>query len=201
MKRNKLLLSNICEWIYNGVVIPIMRYNFYCTEKHSEGSKVSYYRKPIWTMISKLALREFEEDNLEYVTPKERNELRNLNNYPVAKLRLVPKGSTFRPIMTFLRKAKANDGNKRFSLNQILQDTQIVLRRFKDIVGYDFGYAVFDNQQIFEKIDAFSKKWKSIGTPHLYFATMDIKKCYDSVDAKKLLEMLEKTEYLVSLFL
>ncbi len=44
MARNKKIMQNICVWILNDLVIPLLRANFYCTEKHSEGSKIFYYR-------------------------------------------------------------------------------------------------------------------------------------------------------------
>lgn len=44
MARNKKIVQNICVWILNDIVIPLLRANFYCTEKHSEGSKIFYYR-------------------------------------------------------------------------------------------------------------------------------------------------------------
>lgn len=46
------------------------------------------------------------------------------------------------------------------TLNQILSDTQLVLRNLKNILGYKFGYCIFDNRQIMRKYDAFVQRWR-----------------------------------------
>lgn len=50
----------------------------------------------------------------------------------------------------------------------------------------DFGFAVFNYDDIMKKYEAFAKKWRANGKPELYFVTMDIEKCYDNVDSEKL---------------
>ena len=59
-----------------------------------------------------------------------------------------------------------------------------------------FGYAVFNYDDIMKKYQEFVVEWKKANEPKLYFVTMDIEKCYDSVDSKKLKEFLFKTELL-----
>lgn len=51
----------------NELVVPVIKLNFYVTEKHKEANRIFYYRKPIWTLISKAALKRFSEENLEQV--------------------------------------------------------------------------------------------------------------------------------------
>jgi hypothetical protein len=60
----------------------------------------------------------------------------------------------------------------------------------------DLGFAVFNYDDIIKKYRDFAKAWKEKGQPQLYFVTMDIEKCYDSVDVRKLKELLHKTELL-----
>jgi len=54
----------------------------------------------------------------------------------------------------------------------------------------DFGFAVFNYDDIMKKYEAFVDKWKKIDKPHLYFVTMDIEKCYDNVDADRVVQYL-----------
>lgn len=58
------------------------------------------------------------------------------------------------------------------------------------------GYAVFSYDEIMKKYSDFVAQWKAKGEPELYFVTLDIEKCYDSVNVKKLKELLYKTELL-----
>jgi hypothetical protein len=153
----------------------------------------------LWKLVSKLAIKFFEDRNLVSVQAPQQIPL-NLNcEYPISKLRILPKKDSFRPIMTFFRKPKEAPYSKgrKMTMNQLLTDSHIVLRTLKAKLGKVLGFAVFDNFQIFEKYQEFSQKWAALGRPKLDFVTMDIKKCYDSIDTTKLLAFLKQTDLLV----
>lgn len=151
-------------------------------------------------MINYFAIGELCKKNLQEIPKEKVDEIINECKYPFAKLRILPKSESFRPLMTFKRKTKFPlkiFGNKRVSLNEILRNSSIVLRNLKAKLGVDLGYSVFDHRQIFKKYETFMEKWKKLGEPELYFITMDIKKCYDSVNPQKLLNFFQKTPLLV----
>lgn len=64
---------------------------------------------------------------------------------------------------------------------------------------------MFDNYQIFDKYAQFRTDWDAKQRPNIFFSTMDIQKCYDSVDLDRLFELLKKENvfkdfYLISEF-
>ena len=59
---------------------------------------------------------------------------------------------------------------------------------------HNFGFAVFNYDDIMKKYEKFAEKWRQNGKPKLYFVTMDIDKCYDNVDADKVVSMLQQTD-------
>lgn len=61
---------------------------------------------------------------------------------------------------------------------------------------HSFGFAVFNYDDIMKKYEKFRQKWLQHGEPPLYFVTMDIEKCYDNVDAEKVVTMMQKTDLL-----
>lgn len=61
-----------------------------------------------------------------------------------------------------------------------------MLRNLKNILGTDIGYCIFDNKQISKKYDDFITRWRNKGQPKLVYFTLDIRKCYDSIDTGKL---------------
>ena len=104
--------------------------------------------------------------------------------------------------MTFFRKNRPSHGkSRRLSLNQMLSDAQIVLRKFKEKLGTSLGFSVFDDWQISSKYEKFYGEWVKMGRPKMYFATMDIQKCYDSIVTENLLKFLRETEYLDPFYL
>ena len=58
----------------------------------------------------------------------------------------------------------------------------LITRMFKD----NYGFAVFCYDDIMKQYEKFVMKWRQANFPKLYFCTMDIEKCYDSVDREKL---------------
>ena len=94
------------------------------------------------------------------------------HNFAPAKLRLIPKGETFRPIMTFNRKVPNSENmttNKRLGLSHVM------LKNLKwRMHQLDFGYAVFNYNEIMKKYENFVQRWEKAGKPKLYFTTMDI---------------------------
>lgn len=195
-------------WIVNELVVPIIKLNFYVTEKHKEANKIFYYRKPIWTLISKAALKRFSEENLEQVDRAQLMSIRknSMEIYPEGKLRILPKKGSFRPIITFNRKmdvpSESNSKTRlKANLNQILVDTQLVLRNLKNVLGEKMGYCIFDNRQISRRYDAYVRKWRELGQPPLKYFTVDIRKCYDSIDTSRLLRFIEESPLIDDLYL
>lgn len=195
MSRRRKAVALVILFLFNQVLVPIVQYNFYVTDYHKEGNKLFYYSKPIWTLIAHLAITMFSQNNLQPVGYNDNA----LIKYPQGKLRIMPKKDSFRPIITFNRKAGMD--KDRINLNQLLQDTQLVLRNLKEIVGVRFGFGVFDNRHISRKYDAFVEKWRKQGCPELSFFTLDIKKCYDSICPKRLLEIIKDTPLIEDLYL
>lgn len=195
MSRRRKAVAMVVLFLYNQLIVPLVQYNFYVTDYHKEGNKLFYYTKPIWTLIAHLAITMFSQNNLQPVSYMDNA----LNKYPQGKLRIMPKKDSFRPIITFNR--KAGQDREKANLNQLLQDTQLVLRNLKEIVGVKFGFCVFDNRHISRKYDAFVRKWREQGRPELSFFTLDIKKCYDSICPSRLLEMIKDTPLIEDLYL
>ena len=113
----------------------------------------------------------------------------------------MPKKGTFRPIITFNRKRKVEGDFYKATLNQILADTQLVLRNLKNILGTQVGYCIFDNRQISKKYDAFVRRWRDKGSPPLVYFTLDIKKCYDSIDTNLLVKIIENTPLIENMYM
>ena len=78
----------------------------------------------------------------------------------------------------------------------MLGDIRIVLRNLKNILGTSIGYCIFDNKQISRKYESFVEKWRANGSQKLVYFTLDIKKCYDSIDTNRLLKIIQNTPFI-----
>ena len=52
-----------------------------------------------------------------------------------------------------------------------------------------------------KRFDLFVANWRKMGSPPLKYFTLDIKKCYDSIDTSLLLKLIEETPFIEDLYL
>ncbi len=45
-------------WLFNDVLVPLIRHSFYVTESSLHRSRVFYYRKQVWARLEKMALKQ-----------------------------------------------------------------------------------------------------------------------------------------------
>lgn len=199
---NQFVWWRLMRWLFEDFLISVMRCYFYVTEKQKEYSKIYFYRKNIWCIVITLSEQDLLRETLKIVEKKEMQAQCENHNFAPGKLRLIPKGETFRPIMTFNRKVPHS---KTLTTNKKLAVAHMMLKNLKTkMFQNDFGFAVFNYDDIMKKYEVFVKKWKEANKPKLYFVTMDIEKCYDNVDAEKVAgflnrsDLIEKEYYILS---
>lgn len=197
-KENRFVLWRLFRWIFEDVVVSLIRCFFYVTEQQKSYSETYYYRKNIWDIIMKYSIADLEKETLEEVKKDAVKDWKREFRFETGKLRLIPKKTTFRPIMTFNKKIKESDGKvSKQTTNTKLSNSHLMLKTLKNRMFKDpFGFAVFNYDDVMKKYEEFANKWRSVNCPKLYFVTMDIEKCYDSVDREKLSQFLETTQLL-----
>jgi telomerase reverse transcriptase len=191
---NSWILWRVLKWVFEELLISLLRCFFYSTEKQKDYSRIFYYRKAIWSTVMRLSIEDLLKETLKSVEKSEMNSHCENHNFAPGKLRLVPKGETFRPIMTFNRKLPHS---KHLTTNKKLNFAHMMLKNLKSkMFQHEFGFAVFSYDDIMKKYEKFVQKWQKVNKPPLYFVTMDIEKCYDNVDAEKVVNYLQKTDLL-----
>jgi len=146
----------------------------------------------------KMSVADLQKDTLAEVTLAEVKDWKKNFRFEAGKLRLIPKKTTFRPIMTFNKKIMDSSGKStRQTTNTKLLNSHLMLKTLKNRMFKDpFGFAVFNYDDVMKKYEEFVLKWEKVNKPKLYFVTMDIEKCYDSVDREKLATFLKTTQLL-----
>lgn len=55
MDQNDYVFWRLLKWLFEDCLVPLVRCYFYVTEKAKEGTRVFYFRKPVWFLFMKLA--------------------------------------------------------------------------------------------------------------------------------------------------
>eukprot|EP00850_Spirogloea_muscicola_P007663 SM000039S14493 [mRNA] locus=s39:396784:403749:- [translate_table: standard] len=119
IQRQKLLQDWIF-WVFNLLVIPLIRSHFYVTESETHRQLVFYYRKPVWARICATAHQDLGASIYERLTPaRARCILQRRLGF--ARVRLLPRINGVRPLANLSAKTQATFHIRRRSLASIFK--------------------------------------------------------------------------------
>lgn len=129
--KGKQFAENFVYFVFNDIVIELLRSYFYCTERNSQRMKMYYYRKSVWSKVAKLAWNYliYETKIFTKIPKMSVKELID-NSLPCGNVRILPKSSGVRPIIN-LGKKKSNEP----ATNHILKNTLSVMK-FENVRFY-----------------------------------------------------------------
>ncbi|XP_020112311.1 telomerase reverse transcriptase isoform X2 [Ananas comosus] len=201
--KRKLHRNFVHRWIYwffNYLVVPIIRANFYVTERESKRYDVFYYAKPVWRKLVKTAIVGLKEHNYELLDPESLRCIFHNKPFPFSRVRFLPKDKTIRPLANLKssrwmhhphnkldRFGMRSNGRKNFlyckSVNSSLQELHTVLRRVKAEHSEFLGSSVFDYNDVYQNFHQFLCKLKngSKGLPDVFIVAADVSKAFDSI--------------------
>lgn len=61
---NEFVWWSVLRWLFEDVLVSVMRCFFYATEKQKEYARIFYYRKNIWNVVMKLSTEDLLRQNL-----------------------------------------------------------------------------------------------------------------------------------------
>ncbi|CUA77091.1 telomerase reverse transcriptase [Rhizoctonia solani] len=198
LKRTELLREFI-YWFFDSFIIPLVKSTFYVTETSALQHQLLYFRHDDWHKLCIPLLDKLSGETFERIDPVELDASRRLG---VSHVRLLPKETGVRPIVNLGRKAKLRsfkasnrDETTQPSVNQILNAAFHILNYEKSQKPELLGASVFGVNDIYRKLATFKANVRGPdGTvPKLYFAKLDVRACFDSIDQGKLLDILKGT--------
>ncbi|KAH9575747.1 hypothetical protein CY35_01G126800 [Sphagnum magellanicum] len=125
MTFGQMMLEDWLHWFFASLIVPLIRAHFYVTESEHHRQNILYYRKPVWSKIQSLALRELMSTSFTKLSPTSVAALLQKRAFGFSQIRLLPKQNGVRPI--------ANLGNPSKCALHIKAESQP--RSFKDIFG------------------------------------------------------------------
>jgi telomerase reverse transcriptase len=208
--KRRQLIHDLLFWLYDSLIIALLRNNFYVTETSPHKSRVFYYRRPVWSRIHKLMMLSLVKQHrmLQPITQIEAEQMLRSRRLGYAHIRFLPKTNDLRPILNLKRRG-ANPfvkQGKHNSINSLLQDAFKVITHEKNTTaGYKFGCSVFSHDEEYRLLVAFKEKLKRRSVndklPRIYVVSLDIAKSYDTIKQKQLFEIVQhvfsKEEYLI----
>lgn len=195
------LAVNVFKWLHSKYLVPLIRSCFYCTDTEYTKDSLVYFRKPVWAKISKITMSSLQKKQFKRVDTVTRDNLLRQSTLGFSALRLLPKSNGgMRPIALLCKKEKVTD----FDVTQNTKSTNEFLREAFQVLSYEdgrapslFGVGVKGFHEVHARLLQCTKLIKQ--GKQLYFASVDIHKCYDNINQRHLLQLIQsifsKEEY------
>ncbi|KAF7562172.1 hypothetical protein G7046_g1967 [Stylonectria norvegica] len=179
-------------YLFDSLLIPLIRSNFYVTESNAHRYQVFYFRHDVWKQIAEPSMAALKGTMFEEV--KLGDALRTLQSRRLGfgQIRLLPKGDKLRPIMNLRRRALTRGKSSKVlgpSINSILSPVHTLLKLEKDQNPRKLGSTLFSVSDMYSRLKEFKK---SLGSNYgkLYFAKVDVQAAFDTIPQAEVIKLM-----------
>ncbi len=192
-KRLELLLE-VVYYIFDSLLIPLIRSNFYVTESNTHRNQLFYFRHDLWRKISEPSLTLLKIKMFEEMRPVTARKLLGSRSLGFSYIRLLPKAIGFRPIINLRRRVMSPVAG-RTTLGKSINNQ---LSPVFDILNYErfqqhskLGSALFSVGDIHARLRTFRNGLKSSEKQELFFVKVDVQTCFDTIPQSQLLKLIK----------
>ena len=124
------ILAEFLYYLFDSVLIPLLRANFHVTESGVHRYRLFYFRHDVWKSLTEPALASLQFKMFDEVKPEHARKILDSRTLGVSQVRLLPKESGVRPIMNLRRRTikKGFQDLLGSSINSVLAPVYNVLR-------------------------------------------------------------------------
>lgn len=130
IRKRTELFYEFLYYVFDSILIPLLRSNFYITESNMDKYRLFYFRHDVWRCVAEPAMAALKVKMFEEVHLDDANRMLDSRQLGFSQTRLLPKGTSLRPIMN-LRKKMLKRGNKTWlgpSINTLLKPVHTILQ-------------------------------------------------------------------------
>ncbi|GKZ38872.1 hypothetical protein AbraIFM66950_011420 [Aspergillus brasiliensis] len=192
------LLHEFIYYIFDSILIPLIRANFYVTESQSHRNRLFYFRHDVWRQLTEGPMGELKTTVFEELEPAiaQRVVEKRLRKSGMGygSLRLLPKLTGIRPLLNLKRKPLlAGKSGKFWSVNSVVAPIHSMLHYEKTRAPSKLGSCVQSVGEIHSQLKTFKHLLQNQGpVPPLYFVKLDIQSCFDTIPQQNLIHLIER---------
>ncbi|KAH0423512.1 telomerase reverse transcriptase [Colletotrichum camelliae] len=181
MKKRLEILNEFLYYVFDSILMPLLRSNFYITESSSHRYRLFFFRHDVWRYVAEPAMATLRANVLEEVSLGDANRILASRRLGFSRIRLLPKGKTMRPITNLRRRAVVQGRNALGpSINSILGPVHSMLRLESERNPPKLGSSMFSVGDIYTRLRSFSASFGE-DKPKLYFAKVDVQSAFDTI--------------------
>ncbi|OGM45577.1 hypothetical protein ABOM_006259 [Aspergillus bombycis] len=203
LQKRTEILHEIIYYIFDSILIPLVRANFYVTESQTHRNRLFYFRHDVWRHLTEQPLANLKLSTFEELKSDKAERMLGRRSLPYGTLRLLPKSTGIRPILNLRRRTLGNNkwpGSKgRFlgqSINSAITPIYGILNYEKMRKQDGLGSCLFSVGDMHLRLKAFKERLllhyhEVPSLPVFYFVKLDIQSCFDTIPQDRLVRLVE----------
>ncbi|TDZ60788.1 Telomerase reverse transcriptase [Colletotrichum trifolii] len=182
MRKRLDILYEFLYYVFDSILIPLLRSHFYITESSSHRYRLFFFRHDVWRYVAEPAMSSLKTDMLEEVKLDEATQILNSRRLGFSSIRLLPKGDAMRPIANLRRRAPAKRSGTILgpSINSILGPVHSILKLETELDPSKLGASMFSVGDIYPRLESFGARFEKKAV-RFYFAKVDVKAAFDTI--------------------
>lgn len=195
MRKRTEILQELVFYVFDSLLIPLLRSNFYITESGIHRNRLLFYRHDVWERLCQPTIASLRLGSLVRLKKIPPHSKRCLPELGYSTIRFLPKDVGTRPIANLRRRAiETRDGKRILALS-----TNERLAHIFSIFNFErqddrgvFRSDSFSLQSLGERLSEFKAQIPDLLHCSLYFVKVDIQSAFDSIPQEKLLHIVNK---------
>jgi telomerase reverse transcriptase len=147
MNKRYELFYEFIYYVFDSLLIPLIRSNFYVTESNTHRFQVFYFRHDVWRLVAEPSMSNLKEGMFEEVNPHQARQILDSRRLGFSQLRLLPKGTKLRPIMNLRRRQMLHNKTTKVlgpSINSILKPIHTAFKFERVCIATDpFSFSAY----------------------------------------------------------
>ncbi|KAJ5325627.1 Telomere reverse transcriptase [Penicillium brevicompactum] len=206
LRKRTELLHEFIYWIFESLIIPLIRSTFYVTESQTHRNRLFYFRHDVWQQLIEQPFGKLKATMFEELEPERAKRVLARKSLGYGALRLLPKSTGIRPILN-LRKRVPKEStwgkNQTFlapSINTSITPIYNMLTYERLRAPAKLGSTLLSVGDIHYRLKTFKEQLsgqlkpgpqsQQPKFPPLYFVKLDIQACFDTIPQAKLLNLI-----------
>lgn len=199
LRKRTEILHEFVYYIFDSLLIPLIRTNFYVTESQVHKNRLFYFRHDVWRSLIDKPLADMKSSMFEDIKRDEVSRVLQSKRLSWSAVRLLPKVSGARPIINLRRRVAKHIGNRSYlgpSTNSIMTPVFNMLTYEKDCKPELLGSSMFSVNDMYPRLKNFKDRLmhsesENYQNGKLYFVKLDIQSCFDTIPQARLISLIE----------
>lgn len=197
IQKRKEIFLEFLYYVFDSLLIPLIRSNFHVTESNVHQNRLFYFRHDIWRALTEPAMANLKLSMYEEIKTVKAKKLLDARALGFSQIRLLPKSNGVRPITNLRRRVtKLQNGKVTLgrSINSVMAPVFNVLDFEKRKRPALLGSALFSVGDMYPKLKAFAQTIHGDTPPSrsYHFAKADAKSCFDTIPQQDLVRLIKQ---------